>query len=82
MRPKPTRLSRDGEVVHVSSFARDEVAGAVVNLLVEGVDNLRDDLVAKGVSIELEHTDQTWEGREMHIKAPDGDGLRFVDATS
>ena len=33
--------------------------------------------VAKGVTIDLAPTDQTWSNREMYVKDADGNGPRF-----
>ena len=71
-------LVRDGARLHVSSFSGDAVAGGVVYLLVEDVDALHAELVAKGVSIDLKPTDQSWGNREMYVKDPDGNSIRFV----
>ena len=45
-------LTRDGVWLHVSSFSRDGVPGGVVNLLVEDVDALHAEFLAKGVEID------------------------------
>src|SRR5262249_12862679 len=71
-------LTRDAVEIHVSSFSGDAFPGSVVFLLVEDVDALHAELVAKGVPIALEPTDQTWGNREMYVKDPDGNSLRFV----
>jgi len=71
-------LSRDGVSLHVSSFSGDGVSGGVVFLLVDDLDGLHAELVAKGVPIALEPTDQSWGNREMHIKDADGNSIRFV----
>ena len=71
-------LTRDLAELHVSSFSGDAVAGGVVFLLVEDVDALHAELVAKGVSIRLPPTDQSWGNREMYVNDPDGNGIRFV----
>jgi catechol 2,3-dioxygenase-like lactoylglutathione lyase family enzyme len=71
-------LTRDGVEVHVSSFSGDAVAGGVVFLLVEDVDALHAELVAKGVPIRLPPTDQSWGNREMYVNDPDGNSIRFV----
>lgn len=71
-------LSRDGVLVHLSSFAGDGVAGGVANFLVDDVDVLHAELVAKNVPIALVPTDQTWGNREMYVKDADGNSLRFV----
>ena len=70
-------LARDGAELHVSSFSGDGVAGGAVFLLVENVDALHAELVAKGVPITLEPTDQTWGNREMVVKDADGNSIRF-----
>ena len=74
-------VTRDGVWLHLSSFAGDGVAGGVVYLQVEDVDALHAELAAKGVSIDLEPTDQTWGNREMYVKDPDANSLRFVCET-
>jgi catechol 2,3-dioxygenase-like lactoylglutathione lyase family enzyme len=71
-------LARDGVELHVSSFSGDGGSGGVVFLLVEDVDALHAELVAKGVPIALEPTDQTWGNREMYVKDADGNSIRFV----
>lgn len=55
-------LTCDGVWLHVSSFPGDGVSGGVVYLLVEDVDALHAEFVAKGVPIDLEPTDQTRHG--------------------
>lgn len=71
-------LSRDGALLHVSSFPGDGVSGGVVMLFVEDVDALHRELVNKGVPIDLTPTDQTWGNREMYVKDADGNCLRFA----
>jgi uncharacterized glyoxalase superfamily protein PhnB len=71
-------LSRDGIWIHVSSFSGDGVAGGVVNLLVENVDVLHAELVAKGVCIDVGPVDQTWGTREMYVRDSDRNCIRFI----
>jgi catechol 2,3-dioxygenase-like lactoylglutathione lyase family enzyme len=72
-------LSRDGVWMHVSSFPGDGVAGGVVNLIVDDVDALHEEFLAKGVAIDPNHpVDQTWGTREMYLKDADGNKLRFI----
>ena len=73
-------LTRDAVEIHLSSFSGDGVSGGVAFLLVEDVDALHAELVASGVPIALEPTDQTWGNREMYVKDADGNSLRFVHA--
>jgi catechol 2,3-dioxygenase-like lactoylglutathione lyase family enzyme len=79
-KPNPcyTGLRRDGVELHVSSFSGDGVSGGVAFLLVDDLDGLHAELVAKGVPIALEPTDQSWGNREMYINDVDGNSLRFV----
>ncbi|HEY0514887.1 MAG TPA: VOC family protein [Thermoanaerobaculia bacterium] len=71
-------LIRDGVRLHVSSFSGDGVSGGVVFLLVDDVDELHEELRRKNVPIHLEPTDQTWGNREMYVKDPDGNSVRFI----
>ena len=71
-------LTRDGVWLHVSSFSGDGVSGGVVNLIVEDVDALHSELVAKGVRIDAGPVDQTWGTREMYVKDADGNTVRFI----
>lgn len=71
-------IARDGAIVHLSSFSGDGANGGVVNVLVDEVDTLHRDFVAKGVAIAMAPTDQTWGSREMYVKDADGNTLRFV----
>ncbi|HET9713453.1 MAG TPA: glyoxalase superfamily protein [Pyrinomonadaceae bacterium] len=79
-RPDPCYmgLTRDDVELHVSSFSGDGVAGGVVFVGVEDVDELHKELKAKGVVIDLEPTDQSWGNREMYVHDPDGNSIRFV----
>jgi catechol 2,3-dioxygenase-like lactoylglutathione lyase family enzyme len=71
-------LTRDGVELHVSSFSGDGVSGGVVFVLVEDVNALHAELVAKGIPIALEPTEQSWGNREMYVKDADGNSIRFV----
>lgn len=71
---------RDDVRLHVSSFSGDGVSGGVVFLLVDDVDALHEELLRKNVPIALEPTDQTWGNREMYVKDPDGNSIRFIHA--
>ena len=70
-------ITRDGIWMHVSSFSGDGVSGGVVNLLVDNVDALHREFVAKGVPIAVGPVDQTWGTREMYFRDPDGNCIRF-----
>jgi uncharacterized glyoxalase superfamily protein PhnB len=71
-------LARDDARLHLSSFSGDGVSGGVVYLLVDDVDALYAEFVAKAVPVALEPTDQTWGNREMYVKDADGNSIRFI----
>lgn len=71
-------LTRDDVELHVSSFSGDGVAGGAVFLGVKDVDELYKELRAKRVVIDLEPTDQSWGNREMYVRDPDRNSIRFV----
>ena len=71
-------LVRDDAWLHVSSFSGDGVSGGVVFLMVDDVDELHEELLSKNVAIDTEPVDQTWGNREMYVKDPDGNSIRFT----
>lgn len=73
-------IERDGVWLHLSSFSGDGVSGGVVNLLVENVDRLHAEFVAKGVPIAVGPVDQTWGTREMYVKDAVGNCVRFMSS--
>jgi uncharacterized glyoxalase superfamily protein PhnB len=84
-RPDPTKpdpcymgVSRDGVWLHLTSFSGDGVAGGVAYIGVDDVDALHAELASRSVAIDLAPTDQTWGNREMYVKDPDGNSLRFA----
>ena len=71
-------LTRDEAWLHVSSFSGDGASGGIVNLLIDDVDVLYSELIAKGVRVDEGHpVTQTWGTREMYVRDPDGNCLRF-----
>ncbi|HUF46955.1 MAG TPA: VOC family protein [Vicinamibacterales bacterium] len=79
-RPDPAYLgvARGDALLHLSSFPGDGVGGSVVYLIVEDIDGLYEELILRGVSIDMAPTDQTWGNREMYVCDPDGNSIRFV----
>ena len=71
-------VTRDRVWLHISSFSGDGVFGAVANLLVDNVDALHAEFLAKGIQIAVGPVDQTWGTREMYVKDADGNCLRFI----
>jgi catechol 2,3-dioxygenase-like lactoylglutathione lyase family enzyme len=76
--PSYRGVSRDGAWLHLSSFGGDGLFGASVYLPVDDVDALFAEFRAKGIVIDLAPTDQTWNQREMYVRDPDGNCLRFA----
>ncbi|MGB7759449.1 MAG: VOC family protein [Bryobacteraceae bacterium] len=70
-------VSRDGAVLYLSGHAGDGVAGGVVFFLCDDVDALHAEFVAKGVRIHIAPVDQTWGLRELYVRDPDGNSVRF-----
>ena len=70
-------VSRDGVELHLSSLSGDGVAGGVANFVVDDVDALHRELLGRGCPIDLEPVDQTWGSREIYVRDPDGNCLRF-----
>jgi catechol 2,3-dioxygenase-like lactoylglutathione lyase family enzyme len=79
-------LSRDGAVLHLSSHAGDGVAGGVVYFIADDVDALHAEFVAKNAGIPIATVDaagvpgpvnQTWGMRELYVRDPDGNSVRF-----
>jgi len=71
-------VSRDGIMLHLSSFPEDGKAGNAVVLIVNNVDNFYQEFLQKGVQIDLPPTDQSWGNREMYISDPDANSIRFT----
>jgi catechol 2,3-dioxygenase-like lactoylglutathione lyase family enzyme len=76
--PRYIGVSRDGVWLHISSFSGDGISGGVANLIVDDVDALHAEFVAKGVQIAVGPVDQTWGTREMYVKDADGNSIRFI----
>ncbi len=72
-------LARDGVVLHVSSFSGDGVSGGVASFYVRDVDALFTEYSTQEFAIELPPCDQTWGNREMYVRDPDGNCLRFIE---
>ena len=74
-------LIRDDTMLHLSSFPDDGKAGNAVVLIVDNIDTLYQEFIAKGVAIDLVPTDQSWGNREMYIKDADNNSIRFTQWT-
>ena len=70
-------VSRDGAVLHLSGHAGDGVAGGAVYFLSDDVDALHAEFVSRNVPIHIAPVDQTWGMRELYVRDPDGNSVRF-----
>jgi catechol 2,3-dioxygenase-like lactoylglutathione lyase family enzyme len=70
-------VSRDGVSLHLSSHAGDGVIGGVVYFLSDDVDALHAEFVSRNVPIHIAPVDQTWGMRELYVRDPDGNSVRF-----
>lgn len=70
-------LERDGAQIHISSFCGDGNLSGVVFFFVGNVDALFREFSVRDVKFELEPFNQTWGNREMYLRDPDGNSLRF-----
>ena len=74
-------LSRDGDIVHLSSHARESgVFGAEIYIRVSNVDELCEKFMANGVELVVPSggtspVDQTWGMREIGFRDPDGNKI-------
>ena len=77
--PHYVSVSREGHRLHLSTFFGDSKIGVAVYFYVEDIEALNRELRETG----LEHpaiegpVDQTWQMREVYVKDPDGNSLRF-----
>jgi uncharacterized glyoxalase superfamily protein PhnB len=70
-------VERDGAALHLSSHAGDGVTGSVVYFICDDVDALHAEFVARDVRIHTGPVDQTWGMRELYVRDPDGNSVRF-----
>jgi uncharacterized glyoxalase superfamily protein PhnB len=71
-------ISRERALVHLSSHSNDGTPGSIVLILCRNVDALYAEFVAKGVPIQLAPVNQTWGMRELYVRDPDGNTIRFA----
>jgi len=71
-------LERDGVVIHISSFPGDGKSGGAAAFIVDDLDPLHAEFLERRVAIELAPTIQSWGDREMYLRDPDGNSIRFV----
>lgn len=83
--PTYVGVSLDGHQIHLSTFAGDSVMGTAAYFYVDDVDALFRKLLERGFKtpgnpaspVEEGPVDQTWAMREVYVRDPDGNALRF-----
>lgn len=75
--PHYAGLSFDGNQLHLSTFPGDGVRGTATYCYVDDIDALYAGFRARGVTTLMEPTDQAWGMREVYLRDPDGNNLRF-----
>jgi len=83
--PAYAGVSLDGHQVHLSTFAGDGSTGATAYLYVDDVDAIFATLLRAGLRtpgnpdspVEETPVDQSWGMRELYVRDPDGNTLRF-----
>jgi catechol 2,3-dioxygenase-like lactoylglutathione lyase family enzyme len=71
-------FSRDQARFHASSFPGDGGPRGVIYMLVDDVDSIHAELAAKEIEIDTGPVNQDWGNREMYVKDPDGNSIRFT----
>jgi catechol 2,3-dioxygenase-like lactoylglutathione lyase family enzyme len=83
--PTYVGVSLDGSQIHLSTFAGDGLVGTATYCYVDDVDALFQRFRAAGLKtpgnpaspVEDGPVDQTWGMRELYVRDPDGNTLRF-----
>ena len=83
--PTYVGVSLDGHQIHLSTFAGDGVTGTAAYLYVDDVDVLFRGFLQRGFKtrgnrpspVDDGPVDQTWGMREVYVREPDGNTLRF-----
>ncbi len=78
-------VSLDGQQIHLSAFGGDGPTGTSTYFYVDDVDALFQGFITKGLTtpgrpsspVEDGPVDQTWGMREVYVRDPDGNTLRF-----
>ncbi|RWI08746.1 MAG: hypothetical protein E5X86_11260 [Mesorhizobium sp.] len=70
-------IARDGATLHISSFSDDGLADNVVTIVVEDIHAIYDELVVRGVDVGSGVMNQSWGNREIYVRDPAGNTLRF-----
>jgi catechol 2,3-dioxygenase-like lactoylglutathione lyase family enzyme len=77
--PTTIGIGRGGATLILTDLP-DVPFGAVVYLYTSELDTVFHELAARGITIELAPTEMPWRLREMHLRDPDGNRLRFAQS--
>ena len=76
--PRYLGVARDGVWLHLQSYKPERAGMTDAFLWVADVDQLHDELSARGALVLLPPTNQTWGTRETGVRDPDGNVLVFA----
>ena len=75
--PHYAGLSFDGNRLHLSTFPGDGVTGTATYCYVDDIDALYAGFRSRHLNVVMELTNQNWGMREVYVRDPDGNTLRF-----
>lgn len=76
--PRYVGLTRDGVSLHLHSYKPERAGMTDAFCWVTDVDQLHEEFSARGASVQMPPTNQTWGTREMGIRDPDGNVIVFA----
>lgn len=79
--PVFAQVSRDGLALFLTEHPEDCQVGGAAYLVVDDLDALYHEICQRGLRVDPPQ-EMPWGSREMGVVDPDGDRLRFSDATS
>jgi catechol 2,3-dioxygenase-like lactoylglutathione lyase family enzyme len=74
--PRLLAIARGGATLVLTEHA-DVPFGGLVCLQTSELDTVFHELAARGVTLDLAPTDMPWRMRELHLRDPDGNRVRF-----
>jgi catechol 2,3-dioxygenase-like lactoylglutathione lyase family enzyme len=77
--PVFAQVTRDGLSLFLTEHSGDCEVGGAAYLLVDDVDALFEEFRSRGIVAAEAPEDTPWGTREMGVKDPDGNGLRFAN---
>lgn len=80
--PVFTQITREGLSLFLTEHAGDCQVGGAAYLVVDNVDALYEEIRERGIEVVEPPTDTSWGRREMTLKDPDGNTLRFSQYVS